>query len=129
MKHVLRSPAPSSFDPGTLAEAVDAELSERIEDLENAISDLDETARQPEDLHRRHASRRRRRDEGELHAVLMLEDLDHARLPGNDAEIIDSALRLRPYTADVAVATYDRSMLFRARNAGLKAFKPDLVVR
>ncbi len=58
----------------------------------------------------------------------MLEDLDHARLPGNDAEIIDSALRLRPYTADVAVATYDRSMLFRARNAGLKAFKPDLVV-
>lgn len=61
---------------------------------------------------------------GELHAILMVDDLHHARLPEADLEIIDQALRLRPFVQNVALATYDRSMIFRAQNSGLKAFRP-----
>lgn len=61
---------------------------------------------------------------GELHAILMTDDLQHTRLRDADLEIIDQAIRLRPFTADVALATYDQSMIFRARSAGLKAFRP-----
>lgn len=60
----------------------------------------------------------------DLHAVLTVDDLSHSRLGDADLEIIDQALRLRPFTADVALATYDQSMIFRARSAGLKAFRP-----
>lgn len=72
---------------------------------------------------------RERRSQGdqllsELHAALMVDDLAHARLPEPDAEIIDQALRLKPYTAKVALATYDRAMSFRAQAAGLKTFRP-----
>ncbi|WP_308465063.1 PIN domain-containing protein [Rathayibacter soli] len=61
---------------------------------------------------------------GELHAILMVDDLHHERMRDADLEIIDQAIRLRPFTADVALATYDQAMIFRARNAGLKAFRP-----
>lgn len=61
---------------------------------------------------------------GELHAILMVDDLPHARMRDADLEIIDQAIRLRPFTADVALATYDQAMIFRARSAGLKAFRP-----
>lgn len=61
---------------------------------------------------------------GALHANLIVDDLHQARLPDADLEIIDQAIRLRPFTADVALATYDQAMIFRARSAGLKAFKP-----
>ncbi|MGU3645179.1 PIN domain-containing protein [Microbacterium sp. C23T] len=61
---------------------------------------------------------------GELHAILIVDDLNHARLPDPDLEIIDQAIRLRPFTADVALTTYDQAMIFRARSAGLKAFRP-----
>lgn len=72
--------------------------------------------------------RQRRRGEdrlyGELHAILMIDDLHHARLADADLEIIDQAIRLRPFTAEVALATYDQAMIFRARSTGLKAFRP-----
>lgn len=61
---------------------------------------------------------------GELHAILMVDDLHHARLPDPDLEIIDQAIRLRPFTAKVALATYDRAIIFRARSASLDAFRP-----
>lgn len=75
---------------------------------------------------------RERRSEGsqllsELHAALMVDDLTHARLPEPDAEIIDQTLRLKPYTAKVVLATYDRAMAFRAQAAGLKTFRPAVI--
>ena len=60
----------------------------------------------------------------DLHAILMVDDPNQTRLGDADLEIIDQAVRLRPFTADVALATYDQAMIFRARSAGLKAFKP-----
>lgn len=60
----------------------------------------------------------------DLHAILMIDDLHQTRLGDADLEIIDQALRVRPFTADVALATYDQAMIFRARSAGLRAFKP-----
>lgn len=62
---------------------------------------------------------------GELHAVLMIDDLDHVRLPDTDAEIIDRARELTAFATTVAVASYDNALLFRARNEGLNAFKPE----
>jgi hypothetical protein len=59
-----------------------------------------------------------------LNAVLMIDDHRQPRLPDADLQIIDHALRLRPFTIDVAIATYDQSMIFRARAAGLTGFKP-----
>lgn len=61
---------------------------------------------------------------GELHANLILNDLHQTRLSDADLEIIDQAIRLSPFTADVALATYDQAMIFRARSVGLKAFNP-----
>lgn len=62
---------------------------------------------------------------GDLYAVLMIDDLDHVRLPEVDAEITDRARELTGYAAKVAVASYDNALLFRARNDGLIAFKPE----
>lgn len=61
---------------------------------------------------------------GELHANLIVDDLHQPRLPDADLEIIDQAIQLRPFTADVAIASYDQAMIFRARSERLTAFKP-----
>lgn len=60
----------------------------------------------------------------DLNAVLMVDDLRRERLARPDLDILDDAVGLRPFVADVAVATYDHAMIFRARSLGLKAFKP-----
>ncbi|WP_054682159.1 PIN domain-containing protein [Microbacterium sp. No. 7] len=60
----------------------------------------------------------------ELHAILIVDDLHHTRTRDADLEIMDQAIRLRPFTSNVALATYDQAMIFRARSAGLKAFRP-----
>ena len=60
----------------------------------------------------------------DLHAILIIDDPNQKRLGDADLEIIDQAVRLRPFTADVALATSDQAMIFRARSAGPKAFKP-----
>lgn len=62
---------------------------------------------------------------GDLRVILMMDDLDHVRLPEVDAEIIDQARELSAYVATVAIASYDNALLFRARSEGLVAFKPE----
>lgn len=73
----------------------------------------------------RQASNEGERQFGRRTAVLMIEDLDHVRLGDVDAEIIDRARDLTSYARNVAVASYDNALLFRARKEGLIAFKPD----
>lgn len=63
--------------------------------------------------------------QGELSAGLLIDELSHVPLEQVDAEIIDQALRLRPYAASVSVATDDASLRFRARKEGLEAFTID----
>lgn len=64
---------------------------------------------------------------GELRVQLMVDDLRHVRLPTADAEIIDRALALTPFTAGVGLATNDRAMRIQARFEGLNAFDPQLL--
>jgi hypothetical protein len=61
---------------------------------------------------------------GELVVTLMVDDLDHVRLPDNDGEIIDRALALQSYTSTIALASYDAAIRFRAHYQGLNAFRP-----
>lgn len=62
---------------------------------------------------------------GRRSAVLMIDDLDHVRFTDVDAEIIDRARQLTSYATNVAIASYDNALLFRARKEGLIAFKPE----
>ncbi|UFS58710.1 PIN domain-containing protein [Subtercola endophyticus] len=59
-----------------------------------------------------------------LYATLLIDESDHIRLHSADLEIIDRALELQAYAKNVALATYDQAMLFRARKSGLTAFSP-----
>ncbi|GAA4150157.1 PIN domain-containing protein [Leifsonia shinshuensis] len=56
-----------------------------------------------------------------LYQVLVLDDLDHTRLPTADAEILDRALTLEPFTQSVTVVSYDTNLIFTARSLGLEA--------
>ncbi|MFF2773152.1 PIN domain-containing protein [Streptomyces bacillaris] len=56
-----------------------------------------------------------------LFQVLVLDDLDHTRLPTADAEILDRALSLEPFTQSVTVVSYDTNLCFTARSLGLRA--------
>ncbi|MBX3196080.1 MAG: hypothetical protein KF727_13390 [Microbacteriaceae bacterium] len=60
----------------------------------------------------------------ELQVILMIDDISHVKLADTDAEIIDRASALKPYVGRLGLATYDNAMIFRARSAGLNAFKP-----
>ncbi len=60
----------------------------------------------------------------DLCAVLMIDDLRRDRLTRPDLDILDDAAGLRPFVSEVAVATYDHAMRFRARSLALKAFAP-----
>lgn len=60
----------------------------------------------------------------EVKMVLVIDDLDHQRLPSNDAEIIDLTMQAKAYTTNVALASYDTAMLFRARALGVAASRP-----
>ena len=53
--------------------------------------------------------------------MLILDDLDHVRLPSADAEILDQALAIQPFARTVTVASYDSNLIFMARQLGLRA--------
>lgn len=61
---------------------------------------------------------------GDLYAVLMGDDVRVDRPAQADLDILDQAVALQPFTSQVAVATNDRAMRFRARSMGLHAFAP-----
>lgn len=58
---------------------------------------------------------------GRLTFRLLVDDLDRVPLPRADAEIIDRAIALKPFTEEVTIVSEDRSMRFRAKAAGLGA--------
>jgi len=54
---------------------------------------------------------------------LLLDELDHARLPDPDNEIVDRALHVRAAAgAVVGIATFDTGMALRTRAAGLTSY-------
>jgi hypothetical protein len=63
-----------------------------------------------------------------VRAELLLDPLGHARLASPDAEIVDRACAVRDlFGSQVTVVARDTGMVFRARNAGLFAFRlPDV---
>jgi hypothetical protein len=58
---------------------------------------------------------------GPVTLELLFDPPDHKRLPDPDAEIVDRALAVQNMAGrPVTMVTYDTSMGFRARQAGLK---------
>jgi len=61
-------------------------------------------------------------EDNNLRVVLIADPLEHVRLAEADSEILDQALSLVPFADEVAVATADTAMRFRAQQLGLTAF-------
>jgi PIN domain len=56
---------------------------------------------------------------------VLMDPLDHSRLPDSDSEIVDRALYLQELTGHpVLIATWDNLMRFRARGVGVETVKP-----
>lgn len=56
---------------------------------------------------------------------VLVDPLDHSRLPDSDSEIVDRGLYLRELTGrTVLIATWDNLMRFRARGVGVETVKP-----
>ncbi|MFE4950146.1 PIN domain-containing protein [Leifsonia sp. NPDC056665] len=56
-----------------------------------------------------------------LQQMLILDDLEHTRLPSADAEIIDQALGIQSFARSATVVSYDSNLVFMARQLELGA--------
>lgn len=58
-----------------------------------------------------------------VYLAVLEQPLDHSPLPDGDLEIIERAGSVAPYTNDVRMITTDYGMVYRAKQAGIKAVR------